>query len=222
MSNNVNMNNENDNTDIVAATAKDENAVAVTRGDIVFVEKLDSKTVGREQHAGRPAVIISSDCFNYKSDIVNIVYLTASSKHRAGCLSPSIHSSRKESTAICGQVTAIDKSRISRVEGHVTDDEMRAIEGSVKLALQIDGERSSARTHKQKNKAEGFSTAPCVIDGARQFANNVPPTIAEAERSANAEISRLRAQLNLVQMERDFYRSLAADQMKSQAFTRVA
>lgn len=222
MNNNVNMNKDNDNANIVAATAKDENTVAVTRGDIVFVEKLDSKTVGHEQRAGRPAVIISNDRSNHKSGVVNIVYLTASSTHRAGCLSPSIRSSRKPSLAICNQVTTIDKSRISGVKGHVTDEEMRAIESGVKLALQIDAERSSARTHKQKNNAEGFSTAPRVIDGARQFANNVPRTTAEAERSTNAEISRLRAELNLVQMERDFYRSLAADQMKSQAFTRVA
>ncbi len=222
MNNNVNMNKENDNASIVAATAKDENAVAVSRGDIVFVKRLDSKTVGHEQWAGRPAVIISNDRYIPKSSLVCIVYLTTSSKLRVGHLTPSVHSSGKMAHAVCNQVTTIDKSRIGGLMGHVTDDEMRAIERGVKRVLQMDDERSSARTHKQKNKAEGLSTAPCAIDGARQFANNVPRTIAEAERSANTEISRLRAELNLVQMERDFYRSLAADQMKSQAFTRVA
>ena len=50
----------------------------IKRGDIYYIE--NRHTVGSEQRAGRPAVVVSNDMNNQHSTTVEIVYLTTQPK----------------------------------------------------------------------------------------------------------------------------------------------
>ena len=98
----------------------------IKRGEIYYIES-GTGAIGHEQHANRPAVILS----DYPDDrIVTIVYLTTKEKADSP-LHVSVKSSAKNSTAICEQVTTVDKSRVKSFMGVCSKDELAAIEAGV-------------------------------------------------------------------------------------------
>lgn len=90
----------------------------VKRGQIWFV-KNDKNAVYSEIKGTRPAIIVSNDVQNMMSDVIEVVYLTASDK-KALPTHVSIKSIEKSSIALCEQVCAIDKRRLFNKIGKIT------------------------------------------------------------------------------------------------------
>lgn len=105
------------------------------RGEIYYIDR-SVMTVGSEQTAGRPAVIVSNDKGNVSSSTVEVVYLTTAPK-RDLPTHVLIRSAARESMAICEQITTVAIDRIGNFKGKVTDREMEQIEIAMMISLDI-------------------------------------------------------------------------------------
>lgn len=108
----------------------------IERGDIFYVES-DYQTVGSEQRAGRPAIIVSNDTANKNSPVVEIVYLTTQDKNDQPT-HVEIRSSTKPSTALCEQIDSVSKTRLGDYMATCTQNEMMNIDIALAISLGLD------------------------------------------------------------------------------------
>lgn len=154
------------------------------RGEIYYIERYQNEESGSEQHAGRPAIIVSNDKNNEFSETVEVVYLTTRPKNDlpTHC---KIRSATRESIALCEQVTTVSVSRVGEYVGTCTDSEMRMLETALAISLSLDLS----------------DPIPQMLE-RREPARNVAIVPEEHKRNEAAEeIIRLRA-------ERDTYKAL--------------
>lgn len=111
----------------------------IRQGDVWFVEAAPvpgGGTVGNEIWSGRPAVIVSNDGINERSNVVQVVYLTSPNKQRrTNTINPTVHVNSRESIAVCNQVANVDKSRLKNRIGHVENHELETIQDGIAAAL---------------------------------------------------------------------------------------
>lgn len=113
------------------------NETQMVRGDIFYIQKTAS-VCGSEQIAGRPGIIVSNDIGNKTSETIEVVYLTT--RHKAALPTHvAISSSARESTALCEQITTVSVERVGDYCGHITDEEMEAIDEALMISLGIAG-----------------------------------------------------------------------------------
>lgn len=113
------------------------------RGD-VFIARLAPRS-GSEQAGNRPVVVVSHDAFNttagWRSVIVVPVSTSASQRRRGPTAVPLGRGSgglRRDSVALCHQVTTLDRAKLERRLGALEDDALEAIEAGLRAALDID------------------------------------------------------------------------------------
>ena len=106
----------------------------IHRGDIYYVCK--SPTYGSEQQAGRPAVVVSNDICNEKSDVVEVVYLTTRRKPELPTHVEVFCGGRK-STALCEQITSVAIERLSDYKCRATEAEMQLIDRALCVSIGI-------------------------------------------------------------------------------------
>ena len=116
----------------------------IRRGEVYYIEGL--QTVGSEQHPGRPAIIVSNDMNNEFSSTVEVIYLTTQPKHDLPT-HVEIRSLKRESIALCEQITAVAAERIGDFCGEVTQHEMSEIEAAMLISLGLENETAKAETH---------------------------------------------------------------------------
>lgn len=109
------------------------------RGEIFYVFR--GTSLGSEQQAGRPAVIVSNNTGNTYSDIVEVVYLTTQPKNDLPT-HVTIRSANKTSTALCEQISTVDISRIGDYINTCTAQEMEAIDRALMISLGLDEVKS--------------------------------------------------------------------------------
>ena len=111
----------------------------IRQGDVWFVEAAPvpgGGTVGNEIWSGRPAVIVSNDSINERSNVVQVVYLTSPNKQRrTNTINPTVHVNSRESIAVCNQVANVDKSRLTNRIGQVENQELETIQDGIAAAL---------------------------------------------------------------------------------------
>ncbi len=106
----------------------------IKRGQIYYVESIYS--IGSEQRAGRPAIIVSNDKCNEHSDVVEVVYLTTQPK-RDLPTHVTIRSTGRESTALCEQVTSVSVDRLGDYVCEITAAEMSNLEIAMLISLDL-------------------------------------------------------------------------------------
>lgn len=114
----------------------------ISRGDIVFIKDLNS-AVGSEQHAGRPAIVVSNNACNEHSPVVEVVYLTTKRK-RFLPTHVTLTESARSSTALCEAVYSVDKCRLSELMGMASRSTMEKIDRALLISLGIVGNEPSA------------------------------------------------------------------------------
>lgn len=112
------------------------NCPQIRRGDIFYVKK--GRTVGSEQFAGRPGIIVSNDENNKHSSTVEIVYTTARHKPYLPTHVTTKGTSQL-STVLCEQVTTVSVERLENYIGRCTAEEMSKIENAILISLGING-----------------------------------------------------------------------------------
>lgn len=94
----------------------------IRRGEIYLIDL--SNQIGSEQSGVRPAVVVQNEMGNIHSPTTIICPLTSKSKNMAAThvsLTPEDAGVIKESIVLCEQVRVIDKTRIKKKLGEVTN-----------------------------------------------------------------------------------------------------
>jgi mRNA interferase MazF len=86
--------------------------------------------IGSEQGKSRPVLIISEDDINELLNVINIIPITSRKSGRTiypneVLLLPGKNGLINESIALCHQIRTIDKKRLSKNYGIITDQEVR-------------------------------------------------------------------------------------------------
>ena len=90
----------------------------IKRGDIYFIRDT-RQSIGSEQKADRPAVIVSNDANNKHSGVYEVVYMTTQPK--TDLPTHFITSSAlRTSTVLCEQISSVYKERIGEWIGTLT------------------------------------------------------------------------------------------------------
>lgn len=157
------------------------------RGEIYYISK--GPSVGSEQQAGRPAIIVSNDQGNTYSGTAEIVYLTTAPKTDLPT-HVTIRSTLKQSTALCEQIQTVDGSRIGDYIATCTDQEMSLIDAALMISLGIDAPEPIVKT------------VEVVKEVPTEVIKEVPVEVikeAPAAPTMNAELIAARAQLEQLQ-----------------------
>jgi mRNA interferase MazF len=109
-------------------------AVVVERGSVWWVD-LDP-TRGAEIRKTRPAVVLSADGLNRARRTVVIVPLSTGSRVHPPIV-VAMPSVGEGSAAVCDQLHAVDRARLTRIAGTLSREDLRAIEDGVRGVLQL-------------------------------------------------------------------------------------
>lgn len=104
------------------------------RGEIYYIERYKSEEAGSEQHAGRPAIIVSNDKNNEFSETVEVVYLTTQPKNDLPT-HVEIRSAAKPSIALCEQISSVSVLRIGERMGTCTVGEMIMVDTALAISV---------------------------------------------------------------------------------------
>ncbi len=111
-------------------------------GEIYYVEGGKNKSQGSEIWSGRPAVIVSSKESIKNQGTVNVIYITSSDHKKNFSVKLSkedfdeqVRSEYKSHVVLCAQIHSVDKSRLGRYFGKVSNDEMKQIKNEVGKVL---------------------------------------------------------------------------------------
>ena len=109
-------------------------AAPVRRGEIWWVNF--DPTQGSEIRKTRPAVVVTADALNRARRTVAIVPLSTGPQPHPPLViaTPSAGAS---SVAVCDQIRAVDKRRLTRGEGRLSATDLRAIEDSLRRVLEL-------------------------------------------------------------------------------------
>lgn len=165
----------------------------IRRGDIFYIEKY--ATVGSEQMAGRPALVVSNDKCNENADTIEIVYLTTAPKKDLPT-HVTIRSTSRESTALCEQVTTVSVTKVKDYMCSASAKEMAQIE--LALLISLDLNMGALEATEAPKKAPEPTPQPV----AEIYVGDDDEKIDELEK----EVLKLKAQLDLYQ---DLYELLS-------------
>ena len=134
----------------------------IKRGDIFYIGK--SLCVGSEQWGGRPGIVVSNEENNMNSGTVEVVYCTTRFKP----VLPThtiVHSTPRDSTVLCEQVTTVSVERIGSYIGHCTEEEMREIRNCILISLGLSGKKEGSSRQNYMTPVENeksFSADECM------------------------------------------------------------
>lgn len=104
----------------------------MVRGDVFSVEL--PKGRGRVQRGKRFAVVVQADDL---LSLSTIIICPSSSSAPAASFHPEVEISGSATRVMCEMAGAVDASRLGKRVGHVTHDEMRAIDAALELVLDL-------------------------------------------------------------------------------------
>lgn len=107
----------------------------IKRGDIYYIRDT-RQSIGSEQRADRPAVIVSNNVNNKHSGVYEIVYMTTQPKTDL----PThfiTQSALRPSTVLCEQINSIYEERIGEWIGTLTPEEMKALDQCLAISIDI-------------------------------------------------------------------------------------
>jgi len=106
--------------------------MSIQRGHVYWVDL--EPTAGSQQRGRRPCLVLTVDPINAVRRTVGVIPLSSSPKIAAPIV-VAIPSIGPQTVAICDQLRAVDKRKIDRLIGVVTDAELALIEDSVKAVF---------------------------------------------------------------------------------------
>lgn len=140
----------------------------IKRGDIYYIYR-SGQEFGSEQSAGRPAIIISNNQCNKASNVVEVVYCTTQPKADLPTHAI-IHSTPKESIALCEQISSVDKTRLGDYIGSCNEQEL--VELDVALVRSI-GLRIEKMRDDPDEESEDYAKLRIQRDTYKQMYNDL-------------------------------------------------
>jgi len=112
------------------------------RGDI-FVASVEPRS-GSEQRGTRPVLVVSHDAFNTTPgwrSVVVVPLSTSTAQAQRGPTAVPIPARAgglaKAGVALCHQVTTLDRAKLLRLVGSLSEPQMAAVEDGLKAALDL-------------------------------------------------------------------------------------
>ena len=103
----------------------------IARGNIYRVN-LDP-TIGSEQQGNaRPCVVLTLTAYNRQLRTVGVVPLTSSPRALAPLIVPVPSAGKANSMALCHQIRTIDKTRMGKLLGTLSPEDMAVVEDGVR------------------------------------------------------------------------------------------
>ena len=124
----------------------------IKRGDIYYIRDT-RQSVGSEQRADRPAVIVSNNTNNKHSGVYEVVYMTTQPKTDL----PThfiIASALKPSTVLCEQISSVYEERIGEWIGTLTPDEMKTLDQCLAVSIGIKAAGNTEDTESLRQQLE--------------------------------------------------------------------
>lgn len=106
--------------------------MSIRRGHVYWVDL--GPTAASQQRGRRPCLVLSVDPINAVRRTVGVVPLSSSPKV-AEPVVVAVPSIGQRAVAICDQLRAVDKRKVDRLIGVLTDAELALIEASVKAVF---------------------------------------------------------------------------------------
>lgn len=103
------------------------------RGEAYWVR--DNESMGSEEGMSRPAVIISSNHGNENNSTVVVAFLSTQSN--ALTINPSVTLAGRTQKVLCNQIRTVEKQRLYRFLGTLTESEMIRVSGALTIALNL-------------------------------------------------------------------------------------
>lgn len=116
--------------------------MSVKRGDIYYIRDT-RQSIGSEQRADRPAVIVSNDVNNKHSGVYEVVYMTTQPKTDLPTHFITT-SALRPSTVLCEQISSVYEDRIGEWIGTLTPDEMKALDQCLAVSIGLKAEAQPA------------------------------------------------------------------------------
>lgn len=106
----------------------------MNRGDVYWVDL--NPTKGSEINKKRPCVIVSATPINRARNTVIVIPLTSSATPRPPIV-VEVEFMGKLSRAVCDQIRTVDKTRLTEHAGHLSDDDMDALDNCLRQVLSL-------------------------------------------------------------------------------------
>lgn len=107
------------------------------RGDIYLVHF--DPTVGHEIQKTRPAVVIQNDISNQYSQITIVAAISSQFSDppfpREVVIEPTASGLLKRSAVILNQIRSVDRQRLGKKIGHLSDQSMQRVDEAIKISL---------------------------------------------------------------------------------------
>lgn len=114
------------------------------KGDIYYVSKdsledLNTYTI----LPGRPAIVVSTAAVNNVQNVVSVVFMTSKPKmqHPAHFVT---HCQGVTGTALCEEITTVDKSRLGKYVGKLSDSELQKLDECLRHTFGLNGSDDTA------------------------------------------------------------------------------
>ena len=111
----------------------------ILRGDILLVDL--EPTVGSEQMGTRPCIVVQNDFGNRTSPVTVVVPLTGAGKDKhypfLGQIKKGDGGVKKDSYALANQIRVIDKSKILKNLGHLSNTGIIEVERAIRDELDL-------------------------------------------------------------------------------------
>lgn len=178
------------------------------RGEVYYVYPTGNE-IGSEQHAGRPAIIVSNNQNNKNSSTLEIVYLTTREKKP---MQTHVHINAagklQESTALCEQIFTVDKLRLNDYIGQLCDKEMQDIEFGLMVSLGLDNYLSKPKTETLNSPAAVQPPLPADVVKSFSWEGEKRDTAQPATPAPSEGVHLYERELISACAQRDVYREL--------------
>lgn len=186
----------------------------IKRGEMFYISRGGASYNGSEQHADRPAVVVSNDKNNENSNVVEIVYMTTQPKTDLPT-HVTVRSTGRVSTVLCEQVYSVSIDRVGTYIGECTDKEMENIDIALMISLQLDGNIKTSKKYNEtiKEQQEEIDRLKKEIE---QLQQEYDEQIEQIEQDAavyveeNRKIENMKSSEDTIrlQTERDTYKNM--------------
>ena len=104
----------------------------MNRGDVYWVDL--NPTKGSEINKQRPCVIVSATPINRARNTVIVVPLSTAARPRPPIII-SVECLGKEVAAVCDQIRTVDKSRLQKIAGSLSEEDVTVLEDGLRQIL---------------------------------------------------------------------------------------
>lgn len=142
----------------------------IKRGEMFYISRGGASYNGSEQHADRPAVVVSNNKNNENSNVVEVAYMTTQPKTDLPT-HVTVRSTGRVSTVLCEQVCSVSTERVGTYIGECTDKEMENIDIALMISLQLDNAIKTAKEYYEDTITKIEQDAVAHVEENKKIAN---------------------------------------------------